>query len=272
MSRGGPEVTDLGGVKAGFSEMAAEYDALAETHPMVIWLRNQIRGLVESHLQPGASILEINAGSGLDAAYFAGQGYRVHATDIAPGMLAALATKASEPTLEGRLTYEETSNTALSKVAGGPYDLILSNLGGLNCTRNLRAVTRHLPGLLKPGGVTVLVVMPPVCPWELALVLKGNRRVGLRRLQRGGTVANVGGAQVPVWYHSAGRMAKALGPRFEMIGLRSFNTFSPPSYFDGFVRRHPSATSRLMRVDERIGGWPVLRGIGDFYALVSRLA
>ena len=265
-----PPTPGLDAVQRGFSAMAGEYDAMAESHPVVIWMRARIREMVESSLSPGASILEINAGSGLDALYLAARGYRVHATDVAPGMLSALAAKAQRPEAGGRLTYERLSNTDLDAVTGGPYDIVFSNLGGLNCTEDLTSVTRHFSGLLRPGGQTVLVVMPPLCPWELLQALRGHLRTAKRRLSKDGTLANVGGAQVRTWYHSPGKLARALGPGFETVATRSFCTFSPPSYFDGFVRRHPAATRRLQRVDDRLGAmWPVSQ-IGDFYALASR--
>ena len=263
---------DLDAVQRGFSAMAGEYDALAESHPVVIWMRTRIREIVERELTPGTSILEINAGSGLDALYFASKGYLVHATDVAPGMLSTLADKAQRPEAGGRLTFEALSNSDLGAVTGGPYDLVLSNLGGLNCIDDLAAVTRHLPGVLKPGGRTVLVVMPPICPWELLQAFRGHFHTACRRLSRQGTLANVGGAQVRTWYHSPQRLERALGAAFETVALRSFCVFSPPSYFDGFVRRHATATQRLQRLDDRLGAtWPVNR-LGDFYALVSRLS
>jgi ubiquinone/menaquinone biosynthesis C-methylase UbiE len=254
----------------GFSAMAAEYDALAESHPIVIWMRDRIRALVEAQAVPGASILEINAGSGLDAAYFAERGYRVHATDVAPGMLAALAEKARRPELEGRLTYAALSFDDLSNVEGAPYDLVFSNLGGLNCTPDVAVVARQLPAVLRPGGAVVWVIMPPACPWEMAQALRGHFRTARRRFEKGGTLAHVGGANVRTWYHALGNVAAALGPRFRIIGLRSFCLFAPPSYFAGFVRRHPGVTRTLMRLDDRLCGvWPFNR-CGDFYALVAR--
>lgn len=261
---------DLDAIQRGFSNMADEYDALDVSHPVVIWMRSRIRAIVERHLSPGASLLEINAGSGLDALYFASKGYRVHATDVAPGMLQALAVKAQRKEAEGRLTSESRSNTALDEVSGGPFDLVFSNLGGLNCIDDLTLVTRHLGRVLKPGGASILVVMPPLCPWELLQAFRGHLRTATRRLSKQGTLANVGGAQVHTWYHAPGKLEDALGPAFETVALRSLCVFSPPSYFDGFVRRHPNATRRLMRLDDRLGGtWPFNR-LGDFYILVSR--
>ncbi|HEU0073117.1 MAG TPA: class I SAM-dependent methyltransferase [Dehalococcoidia bacterium] len=258
------------GEQRGFSAMAAEYDSLAERHPIVIWMRQRIRRLVEGQVSPGASILEINAGSGLDAAYFASKGLRVHATDTAPGMLAALADKAAAPDVGGRLTYEALSFDRLSEAQGGPYDLVFSNLGGLNCTDDLAAVAGGLPDVLKPGGSIVWVVMPPVCPWEMAQALRGHVSTAKRRFSKGGTLANVGGEQVRTWYHSPGKLTQVLGPAFRVEALRSFCFFAPPSYFGGFVRRHPSVVRMLTRLDDALGGaWPVNRG-GDFYALVAR--
>jgi SAM-dependent methyltransferase len=261
---------DLDAIRTGFSAMADAYDALDRSHPVIIWMRSRIRDIVEAHLPPGGSILEINCGSGLDAAYFAARGYRVHATDIAPGMLEAVAAKAQQPELEGRLTYESVSNLNLQIASGRPYDLVLSNLGGLNCVDDPGRVTRQLAGLLKPGGISVLVVMPPVCPWEMLQAFRGHFRTAMRRFRRGGVEANVGGSSVRTWYHTPGRLEEALGSDFETIGLRSFCTFAPPSYFEGFTRRHEGLVRRLMSLDDRLGATPLFRSTGDFYALVSR--
>ena len=250
--------------------MAGQYDALAESNPIVIWMRSRIREMVEHQLTPGSYILEINAGSGLDALYFASKGHRVHATDVAPGMLTALAEKARRPDAGGRLTFESLSNTELSGVKGGPYDLVLSNLGGLNCIGVLAGATRHLSDILKPGGRTVLVVMPPLCPWELLQAFRGHLRVAFRRLSKDGTVANVGGTSINTWYHTPQRLQQALGPGFETVALRSFCAFSPPSYFEGFVQRHPRVAQTLMRLDDRLGATSPFQQIGDFYALTSR--
>jgi ubiquinone/menaquinone biosynthesis C-methylase UbiE len=261
---------ELAAIDAGFSAKAAEYDELGRSHPVVMWMRRRIRGLVESEVRPGAAILELNAGSGLDAAHFAAKGYRVHATDVAAGMLDAAAEKATRPECGGRMTVERRSFTELADVPGAPYDLVFSNLGGLNCVEDLTAVTRALPQMLKTGGAVVLVVMPPVCPWEMAEAFRGHFATAFRRFNRGGTPAHVEGASVHTWYHTAGAVQRALGPSFTTVARRSFCLFSPPSYFAGFVRRHPRVASALMGFDDAIGGlWPFNR-VGDFVAVVAR--
>ncbi|HEY7269210.1 MAG TPA: class I SAM-dependent methyltransferase, partial [Dehalococcoidia bacterium] len=240
-------------VDAGFSAKASEYDELAATHPVVIWMRDRIRAMVEAHLPDGGSILEINAGSGIDAAYFAAKGYHVHATDVAEGMLDAARAKAAVPDMGGRLRVERRAFTELAGVDGAPYDVVFSNLGGLNCIEDLKDVTAALPAVLRPGGAVVFVVMPPVCPWEMAQAARGRFKTAFRRLSRRGTLAHVEGAYVRTWYHAPGTVQRALGLRFQRTALRSFCLFAPPSYFSGFVWRHPRLTKALMALDDAAG-------------------
>src|SRR5262245_18488481 len=112
--------------------------------------------------------------------------------------------------------------------------------------------------------------MPPVCPWELAQALRGHWGTASRRLRRGGTLANVGGAPIQVWYHSPNKGAKALGPAFRVTAMRSFCLFCPPSFFRGFSQRHPRLARWLMRLDDAAGRfWPFNRA-GDFVVIVAR--
>lgn len=112
--------------------------------------------------------------------------------------------------------------------------------------------------------------MPSFCPWEMLQAFRGHTRTAFRRFSRNGTEANIGGSKVLTWYHNPGRLEAAIGSGFETVALRSFCTFAPPAYFDGFARRHPSIIRALTGLDDRLGAtWPINR-IGDFYALVSR--
>ncbi len=87
-------------VSAGFSLKAQIYDAFGEGHPNLERMRRKVYAHVLGFLRPGDHILELNAGTGADAAFFARQGYSVHATDLSPGMVAAIAAKAARPDLK----------------------------------------------------------------------------------------------------------------------------------------------------------------------------
>ena len=252
-------------VAAAFSRKAVAYDARNVDHPVDGWARAVVRATIRRHLAPGGSILEINAGTGLDASALAASGYRVHATDIAPGMLERAANRAAAgPTF----TIEERSYLDLPGVRGAPYDLVLSNFGGLNCTDRLDVVARGIAEVLRPGGLAVLVFMPPVSPWEHVQVLRGHVRTATRRWHREGVLANIAGTGVRTWYPSARTVVSAFGPRFRRVELRALCLFAPSMMLEGFPRRHRTITRLGMWLDDRLAGrWP-FRLAGDFSILV----
>ena len=257
---------DLKAVDLGFSRKADVYDAYCEQHPVIRWSRDVVRKEVRRCLPRRGSILELNAGTGADAAYFVEQGYRVHATDIAVGMIAAIQQKMASSKNPERFTVQQISFTTLDQVTGGPYDLIFSNFGGLNCVQDLKSVTRFLPDLLLPGGYLIWVVMPPVCPWELMQSLRGQFRVAARRLKPGGVMANVESAQVMTWYHSRKQLSAALTPEFRLIHRQSLSLFAPPSYMDRFPHRFPRLTTFLLSLDGRLASRSPFNHWGDFVA------
>ena len=169
-------------VAEAFSRTAEKYDAFADDHPHLTRMRNRVYAHLERFVPPGAHILELNAGTGIDAVQLAKMGYRVHATDIAPGMLSRLQDKVGHLKLDGRVTIQECSFTELSRIKAGPFDAVFSNLGGLNCIPDLSPVIRDLPSIIRPGGIVTWVLMPPVCLWELATLVTGQAHLALRRL------------------------------------------------------------------------------------------
>lgn len=255
---------DLKAVDLGFSRKAEMYDEYCDQHPVIRWCRDIVRREVIRRLGREGWILELNAGTGADAAYFVERGYSVHATDIADGMLSAIQQKINRSKNAERFTLQQVSFTALDDVTGGPYDLVFSNFGGLNCAPDLEAVTRFLPRLLRAGGHLVWVVMPPICPWELAQILRGQFRVATRRLKRGGVMANVEGAAVMTWYHSPQKLMDALTPKFRLIHRQSLSLFCPPSYMDRFPQRFPRLTQFLLSLDQQLGTRTLFNNWGDF--------
>lgn len=260
---------DLDSINRGFSRKALVYDSYGADHPAIRWTRGQVRARVLSLVAPGARLLELNAGTGEDAAHFAERGLYVHATDLADGMVAEIRRKIETRRLETNLTVQQCSFTELEQVAGGPYDLVFSNFGGLNCIPSVRPVAGKLPLVLRPGGHIVWVMMPPVCPWELAQALRGRFAVGFRRLRRR-TRAHVDGVRFMTYYFTPREVEQALGPDFRRVSLQSLSLFSPPAFMDGFPRRFPRLFERLTALDERLTHLPLLNGWGDFFILSAR--
>ena len=261
---------DFEAIDRGFSAKALVYDDYGADHPVILWARAQVREHLMSLVPPGASVLELAAGTGADAVFLAERAYRVHATDLAEGMVAQCRRKITARGLGDRMTAQRLSFTELERVEGGPYDLVFSNFGGLNCVPDLTEMTRGLPHVLKPGGFVSLVIMPPVCPWELLQALRGDLGTAFRRLHRGGVMARVASAHFKTYYFRPGQVERALGPGYRRIAVRALSLFSPPPYLEKFARGHPRLFRRLARLDERLAGLPLLNAMGDFFIVTAQ--
>ena len=257
-------------IAEAFSRTAEKYDAFAEDHPHLTRMRNKVYAHVEQHIPREARILELNAGTGTDAVQLAKRGYFVHATDIAPGMLSRLQTKVELLQLQDRVTMEKRSFLSLEDVRGAPYDAVFSNLGGLNCIRDLAFVIRQLPGILKPGGVVTWVLMSHVCLWEMAEVFRGNFPLAFRRLSRGRVHANLEGLNFDVYYFSPQKAIQWFGNDFKRLALEGLSVLTPTAESKNFAKSHPHLYGALSWLDDRLSPhWPWY-GWGDFYILTMR--
>src|ERR1700733_2992661 len=78
-----------------FSKQSVLFDEIYSDDTIIQYKRARVRAHVNSFIKPGSRILELNAGTGEDAIFFAGEGHTVHATDISAGMLDKLKEKVS---------------------------------------------------------------------------------------------------------------------------------------------------------------------------------
>lgn len=234
--------TEYEEVNRAFSKQASHYDEDDAVNPILTDWRQQVYDHADRFLKPQSLILELNAGTGIDATYFARTGHRVHAIDIADGMVEQLQKKVN--LYPSQLTCQQLSFEELNKLFIQPVDFIFSNFGGLNCTNDLRKVTQYAPSLLKPGGYLTWVIMPPVSPWEMLWFFKGYGTKAFRRLNKKGNRAHLEGEYFQTYYHSVSDIKKALGPRFQLRACEGLGILSPPPASLQFVAQHP----RLYRV------------------------
>jgi ubiquinone/menaquinone biosynthesis C-methylase UbiE len=243
-------VGDHDPVNKAFSRQSAHYDHDDLNNVVLQDLRKQIYKHVDGFLLPGSRILELNAGTGIDAVRFVREGHHVHATDLSNGMVEQLERKKTLPGME-RLTIQQLSYHHLDRLTEKNFDLVFSNFGGLNCTDDLAAVGSHLPSLLKPGGHVTWVVMPVVSAWEIASVVKGNR-AAFRRWNRSGTMARLEGEQFRTWYHPLSSVRKALN-KFELLKVEGIASVSPPPHKIEFPLRYPRVY-KLLRIADSVAG------------------
>ena len=187
----GSIISQAEAVNRGFSRQSAIYDEADRNNPVLQDLRHQVYAHVQKFLKPASRILELNAGTGLDALYFVSQGHRIHATDLSDGMISQVKRKIQQNDIASQLTCQQLSYTELDKSSEKGFDYVFSNFGGLNCVRDLSQVTQNLSGLLNDEAYITLVIMPPISPWELTWVLKGDLQKAVRRLRKEGAVAHL---------------------------------------------------------------------------------
>jgi len=258
-------------IAAAFSLTAEKYDRFAEDHPNLMRIRSRVYAHLIKHLPPGARILEINAGTGTDAIYLAQHGFFVHATDIAPGMLDRLRIKVNHLGLQDRVSIQQCSFTELNRIEFRKYDAVFSNLGGLNCIPDLRLVVRDLPRVLRPGGVVIWVLMPPICLWELALAFTGNFKVAFRRLSPRAH-AHLEGRHFPIYYFTPSQVIKTFEPGYVLMDIEGLSVFSPPAEIKFFCTRHPTLYRWLCQLDDRLACRRPFYGWGDFFLVCLRYA
>jgi ubiquinone/menaquinone biosynthesis C-methylase UbiE len=254
-------------VAEAFSLTAEKYDNFALDHPNQERMRNKVYAHLNRHLKPGQKILELNAGTGIDAAHLAQQGYRVHATDISPGMLARLRSKQQNLGLQDRLSVQEVSFTELNQVDGGPYDAIFSNLGGLNCIPDLQIVIDQLPMVLRPGGLVTWVIMPKVCLWEIATLFLGQPRLAFRRFAKNGTTAHLEGKHFKVYYFSPKQVEEKFGSNFKLVEIEGLSVITPTAESKNLAKRHKRFYALLAALDDRLARVPPWWGWGDFFII-----
>ena len=116
--------TQLELVSRAFSRQSVRYDAYEEKHGILRWIRAQVRAHAMRFLRKGDRILELNSGTGLDAVFFAQQGFRVHATDLSDGMISQLQQKVEHFKLQDRITVQQCSFTRLEEIPDSDYDYV----------------------------------------------------------------------------------------------------------------------------------------------------
>jgi SAM-dependent methyltransferase len=167
-------------------------------------------------------------------------------------MLRVAAAKAKAAGVDHLITFHHLSLQALGgrTLAGGSFDGILSNFGGLNTIPHWRALAAELAQLLRPGGRAVLVPMGPVCPWEIGWhLLHGQIGLATRRL-RGTAPARIGNAHIPIWYPSARQLQADFAPWFRSVHTESLGLWLPPTYLGHLLARWPALFRHLGRLEE----------------------
>ncbi len=255
-------------IKKGFSKIASQYDHLDKESSLIRWMRERVRNHLIKKLNQGDSILEINAGTGIDAVYLAKNGFQIHAIDVAPGMIERLEKKIKFHGLKNSVSFQLLDINEIKPKKLPKFNMVFSNFGGLNCLspEELDLFIEKVPDILIPGGKIVWVIMPPVCPWEWLRIFKGDTSA-FRRLKKKGVWANIEGEKVKTYYYPAQKMIKKLQKNFHRFEVENMLTLGPTGNRIHFPEKYPLLFGILSRLDPFFSRIPVFKGIGDYYIL-----
>jgi ubiquinone/menaquinone biosynthesis C-methylase UbiE len=258
-------------VSDAFSRQSSAFDEIDERNSLLLWIRNRVRNEVLQYITPGASMLELNCGTGLDAVFFAQRGFKVLATDNADGMLEVLSKKITTLGLEDTLACKKCSFNNLEQLGETQFDYVFSNFGGLNCTDNLAKVLHDIDKQLKPGGYFTLVIMPPVCPWEIATLFKGYFKTAFRRFKQQGARSHLEGVYFNSYYYTPSYIINNVDSNYKLCALRGLSAAVPPPFIENFCERHPKLFSALEHLENSVWDkWPFNRWCDHFMITMQK--
>ncbi|MBI3586623.1 MAG: class I SAM-dependent methyltransferase [Ignavibacteriales bacterium] len=256
-------------VAEAFDAVSAIFDTSFENE-ITRTLRAKIYYEVERLVPQGASIMDINCGTGIDAIHFATKGFHVTGIDISAKMLEEAKKKVGANQVR-LCKFYQGSFDAIPPEIDEKFDLLFSNFGGLNCSNNLEMITKEIARVVKPSGFFVGVIMPPFSLWEtLSYLLRGNLRLAVRRLNSQTKATGFLDKTFTVYYHSTEKIISSFSPYFQIRQIIGLNMISPPPHALGFAKRFPKLSKFLSRFDALIETLPALRAMGDHYIVIAQ--
>jgi SAM-dependent methyltransferase len=259
--------------RAAFDAAAAGYDQAFSpvTNPLVRLMRERALAAAARHFPVGSTLLEIGCGTGQDTLELTARGHQVVACDPSTEMIAVTEAKIKAAGRATQVTFLDCGAAALAAAwptLGLTVEGVFSNFGPLNCELSLDPVRQLLEQALRPGGRFVGIVLPRICPLEVAAALaRGDLRAALRRFRRD-PVAEVEGVRFPIRYYGAGDFDRALGRGFRRVETRSLGVVLPPPEFGATLARAPRLLRALTLAEDLVAGLPGVRRMGDHVMLV----
>ncbi len=224
-------------------------------------LRAAVWRRIETHTRPGGSALDLGCGTGVDALRLADAGMKVVAVDASEQMVEITREKCRH--LADAVRVELGDFGQLDTVPGcdGPFDLVLSDFGALNCVEDLDAVLVSIVKRLSAGGVVVAAIMGRVVPWEwLWMVGSGRPKEALRRFRSGG----VEWRGLRIRYYTSGAVRRAARSAGLVVRRTAgLGALLPVSEAGPWISRHGRLLAVLDGIERRVEALPPVPWLAD---------
>ena len=262
----------LADTQQAFDSVASGYDRSNAANPILSAMRERVLAAIVAHTPPAGRVLDLGCGPGADVAMLAARGHRVTAVDWSAAMVEETKARVASAGLAGEVDAHHLGIQELDRLPDGQFDTVYSNFGALNCVPDLSHAIGLVANRIVPNGVLVASVIGRVCPWEIALFASRADfpRVAVR-FARDLTPVPLNGRTVWTRYYTPSEFERLCGSfGLRRVLLRALGVFAPPPYMEAFAARHPEWIAGLQRLEDRTGGWPIVRSLGDHFLMVLR--
>ncbi|HZY70617.1 MAG TPA: methyltransferase domain-containing protein [Thermoplasmata archaeon] len=263
-------------LEAEFDAVAADYDHHITGNRMNRLLRDRSLARLRTLFPPGARVIEVGCGSGMETLPLLRSGREIVAVDISKEMLDVVRTKAIAEGLTERLeTHHVRARElpALAKELGAEsLDGGYSTYGALNCEPDLRPIADGFRTLLRPGAPLLLGVYNRWCLFELVgytLGLQWSRALGRRT-----NPVPVGASRfcIDIYAYSVADVRSVFASGFDVHALEGVPVLLPPSDLTVYAEKFSRRFDRLAGWDRAVGRrWP-FQGLGDHFLMELRRA
>jgi SAM-dependent methyltransferase len=204
---------------------------------------------------PGDHVLDLTAGTGIDACFLAMCGINVIALDVSPGMMAELDRAVDRRGLQIEthvLPVEQLAQLELCDLDGA-----VSTFGGLNTLQSMPRLARDLVNCLKPGGRVIFHALNDFCFWQTVRYLAHGHLQIAREPD-----LHLGSAVVAhSFYNPFALWRDAFARDFTPREVYALSVVAAPP----LAKRFPRIAPTLFRLD-RVAGL-VFPAAGDFFVL-----
>ena len=263
-------------MEVAFDHIAESYDREFTYSHIGMLQRRRVWNYLEAQLPTDHpfQVLELNCGTGEDAAWMARHGHFVLATDASAMMVHATTKKAKRLRMSHMVASRQMAIEELGQQRfAHKFDLVFSNFGGLNCVdkAELNHLSNSVAKLLRPNGRFIAVVMSNNCIWETSyFAAKFSPKKAFRRKRQEVSV-NLDGRLMNTYYFSPKSITSCFEKRFEVRAIRPVGLFVPPSYLEPFFKKRLKLLSGLNFLDSKTRQWGFTAGMADHFLIDLRL-